>query len=534
MESVLKDLKYAIRMLARKPAFTTVAVLAIALGIGVNSAIFSVVNTVLLKPLPYRNSDRIVVGGVSLPDYRDIEQANLVFEDMAVYASNRYNLTDSGEPEQVLAAQVSPGFFALLGQPALGRAFTDQDEATPLVVISNGFWKKRYGGDPGIVGKSILLGGESYTIIGVMPPEFQFPGAEFKLWASLGPLMIKARVQAQNRSLRIFRAVALLKDGLTPEQANADLAAISARLEQQYPDTNRGVRMSFTPIYSYILGDIQLALYILLGTVSLVLLIACANVANLLLARTTAREREIAIRTAIGASRWRIVRQLLTESIVLSVMGGAVGLLLAAWCVDLIPRLDISDIPRSDFISIDGSVLLFTLGITFATGVLFGLAPAAQASKTSLSESLKEGCRGSHASASGKRLRNALVVAEVALSVVVLIGAGLLVKSFASLLESKPGFVAENLTTMNVQIVLPDEPERRAQLASRVLEEVRRLPGVIAAGGGTGLPPETAQRMTVFEVEGRAPFEDDTRFAYFIAASPDYFRALGTDLISGR
>ncbi|HET9530504.1 MAG TPA: ADOP family duplicated permease, partial [Blastocatellia bacterium] len=275
-------------------------------------------------------------------------------------------------------------------------------------------------------------------------------------------------------------------------------------------------------------------LYILLGTVGLVLLIACANVANLLLARTTAREREIAIRTAIGASRWRVIRQLLTESVVLSVAGGAAGLLLASWTLDLLPRLGVSDIPRSDFIGIDVRVMLFTMTLAFITGVLFGLAPAIQASKTSLNESLKEGGRGTQAGASGKRLRNALVVAEVALSVVVLIGAGLLVRSFLSLLDTESGFVAENLSTMNVQLAMHEDPERRAQLASRVLEEVRRLPDVEVAGGGTGLPPQTAQRMTGFEIEGLPVVEMDRRVAYFIAASPDYFRALGTDLLAGR
>ncbi|HWP43066.1 MAG TPA: ABC transporter permease [Blastocatellia bacterium] len=534
MEAIAQDLRYSVRTLLRKPAFTVIAILAIALGIGANSAIFSVVNAVLLDPLPYRNADRIMVGGLSLPDYRDIRQANKSFEDMAVYASNLYNVTSDGETEQVRGAQVSPSFFTMLGEPALGRVFTDEDAMSPLVVLSYGYWKTRYGADPDVLGRGLVLGDESYTIVGVMPPEFQFPRADFKFWVSIAPAMARFAAQAENRSLRIFRAIALLKEGVTPEQANAELGAISAQLAEQYPDTNRDVSISFTPLYEWIVEDTQLALYILLGAVGLVLLIACANVANLLLARMTVREREIAIRTAIGASRWRIIRQLLTESVLLSVIGGAAGLLLAGWCVDLIPRLGVSDIPRSDFININVPVLLFTIAVSLLTGMLFGLAPAIQASKSSLVEALKEGGRGSHASAAGKRLRSALVTAEVALSVVVLIGAGLLVKSFATLLTSDPGYIAENLITMNVQVAKYKEPERRAQVVSRVLEEIRRLPGVLVAGGGTGLPPETAQRMTRLEIEGRPDLEGDSQYAYFLAASPDYFRALGTDMIEGR
>ncbi|HSE97125.1 MAG TPA: ABC transporter permease, partial [Blastocatellia bacterium] len=519
MESLVHDFKHSFRMLARRPGFTAVAVLALALGIGANSAIFSVVNSVLLSPLPYKNSDRLMVGRISLPELRDIREATQIFEDVSVVASNLYNLTTDGEPEQVLGGQVSPNFFQMLGQPVLGRAMTSEDENATVAVLSYGFWQKRYGGDPDVIGRGIMLGDDSYTIIGVMPPEFQFPNGGFMLWSNIIPVMLKHSEQAENRTLRIFRVVALLKPGVTPEQANSALGTISERLENEYPDSNRGITLSFIPLYEWVVGDIELALYILLGTVGLVLLIACANVANLLLARTTAREREIAIRTAIGASRGRIIRQLLTESVALSFIGGALGLLLASWCIDLIPSLGVTDIPRADFIGIDLGVMFFTLAVSVGTGLLFGLAPAVQASKTSLGESLKEGGRGTHASATGKRLRSGLVVAEVALSVVVLVGAGLLIKSFASLMDSRPGFVAENLTTMNVQLVIEEKPEHRAQLAGRVLEEVRRLPGVQVAGGGTGLPPETPQRMTGFEIEGRPIAEDDSRFAYFMAVT---------------
>jgi predicted permease len=534
METLWQDIRYGFRMLRKNPGFTAVAVLALSLGIGANTAIFSVVNAVLLRPLPYRDADRLVYFGASLPDYRDVEEANQVFDGIAVFASNMYNLTGTDRPEQVLGAVVSPNFFPLLGTARLGRTFTAADDLASLAVISHDLWQTRFGGDAGVLGKTLSLGGKPHTIVGVMPPEFQFPNSQFKVWVPLGSAMDATPEQTQNRQLRIFRAIAHLKPGVTLQQAQADVIGISNRLQQQYPDTNAGVTMKVVSIYERLVGDVKPALLIILYTVGFVLLIACANVANLLLARTTAREREIAIRSALGAGRWRVVRQLLTESVLLAGLGGALGILLATWCVDLLPRLGVEGIPRADAIRIDLPVLLFTLGASLMTGILFGLAPALQATKVNLNESLKEGGRDGAGGTRGRLLRGALVVGEVALAVVVLIGAGLLIKSFTRLLNSDAGFKAENLLTMNVEMSRFKEPQKRAALVNQMLEQLRRIPGVEVAGGGTGLPPQTAQRGTNYEVEGLAPLNPDENGAYFVAVTPDYFRALQTPLTQGR
>jgi predicted permease len=534
METLWQDVRYGFRMLLKSPGFTVVAVLALALGIGANTAIFSIVNAVLLRPLPYKDADRLVYIGLSLPDYHDVEESNRVFDGMAVFASNMYNLTGTDNPEQVLGATVSPNFFPLLGTPLLGRTFSPAEDREKLAVISYDLWQRRFGGSADVLGKTLSLGGEPHTIVGVMGSEFQFLNSQFKVWVPLGSAMEAAPAMAQNRQLRIFRAIAHLKPGVTLQQAQADVESISNRLQQQYPDTNAGVQLRVVSVYERLVGEVRPALLIILGTVGFILLIACANVANLLLARTTAREREIAIRTALGAGRWRVVRQLLTESVLLAALGGALGVLLAAWCIDLLPKLGAQNIPRASSIRIDLPVLFFTLGASLLTGILFGLAPALQAAKVNLNESLKEGGRDSAGGGRGRRLRGALVVAEVALAVVVLVGAGLLLKSFSHLRRVDAGFKAENLLTMNVTMSRYKEPQKRAALVNQMVEQIERIPGVETVGGGTGLPPQTAQRGTSFEVEGLPNLNPDERGAYFVAVTPDYFRALSTPLTQGR
>jgi putative ABC transport system permease protein len=534
MDTLAQDLRYGMRMLLRTPGLTAVAVLALALGIGANTAIFSVVNAVLLQPLPYPDADRLVATNLSLPDFRDLEQGTRVFDGMAVWASNLYNVAGQEESEQVRGAIVSPQFFPLLGAASLGRTFRPEEDDQQLAVISHDLWQQRFGGDPAVLGKTLSLSGRPHTIVGVMPAEFQFPSSDFQVWVTMGSAMAQAPGQAENRSLRIFRAVARLGPGVTQAQAQAEADRISRQLEQQYPDTNAGVRITLASLYERLVGDVRSALLILLGAVGLILLIACANVANLLLARTTAREREIAIRSALGAGRWRVARQVLTESVLLSALGGALGVLLASWTVEILPRLGAGGLPRADSIRVDAWVLLFTLGTALGTGILFGLAPALHAAKANPGESLKQGGRGGEGGARGRRLRGALVVAEVALSVVVLIGAGLLVQSFTRLLSVDTGFVAENLMTTNVQLIRYTEPYERAAAARQVLERIGQIPGVEVVGGGTGLPPQTAQRATNFEVEGLPDLTPDERSAYFVAVSPDYFRALGTPLVAGR
>jgi putative ABC transport system permease protein len=532
MQALFQDLRYGMRMLLKNPGFAIVAVITLALGMGANTAIFSVVYGVLLKPLPYKDADRIVIANISPPDFRDVKESNQVFDQMAIWASNLYNVNIDGETGQVLGAIVSPEFFPMLGNPMLGRAWRTDEDMQPFTVISYDFWQSRFRGDPNVIGKTIRLYNEVQTIIGVMPSEFQYPTREFKLWTTFGLALAKAPQQAENRQLRIFRAVAHLKPGVSAVQAQAEMDLISQRLQQEYPDTNTNARIILTTLYQRIVGNVEPVLWLLLATVGFILLIACANVANLMLARTAARERELAIRSALGAGRGRLMRQLLTESLLLSIIGGLAGLLFAMWGIDLLPSLNPADLPRLTAIGINSSVLLFTLGISVLTGSLFGLAPALQMSN--LNRSLKEGGRGTLGDPRGKRLRAALVVIEIALSLVVLIGAGLLVKSMVRLLQVDPGFGAENLLTANVALVQFKDPQRRAAVQREIIDRISQIPGVQAAGGGTGLPPNNAGRGTRFAVQGMPDEDGNARFSYFIAISPDYFRALGTPLVEGR
>jgi putative ABC transport system permease protein len=532
MQTLFQDLRYGMRMLLKKPGFAIVAVITLALGIGANTAIFSVVYGVLLKPLPYRDADRIVVANISPPDFRDVKESNHVFDQMAIWGWNLYNVNIDGETTQVRGAIVSPAFFSMLGGPMLGRVWTDDEDMQQLTVISHDLWQSHFRGDPNVIGKTIRLSNEVQTIIGVMPPEFQYPTREIKLWTTFDSALAKTPEQAVNRQLRIFRAVAHLKPGVVSAQMQAEMDLISQRLQQQHPDTNANVRIIFTPLYQRIVGDVEPVLWVLLATVGFILLIACANVANLMLARTAARERELAIRSALGAGRGRLMRQLLTESLLLSIIGGLAGLLLAMWGIDLLLSLSPSNVPRLTAIGINLPALLFTLGISVVAGSLFGLAPALQMSN--LNRSLKEGGRGTLGDPRGKRLRATLVVVEIALSLVVLIGAGLLTKSLIRLLQVDPGFVAENLLTANIGLVQFKDPQRRAAVQQEIIDRISRIPGVQAAGGGTGQPPEYAGRGTLFAVQGLPDENGNARFSSFIAISPDYFRALGTLFVEGR
>jgi putative ABC transport system permease protein len=534
METFWQDLRYAIRMLRRSPGYTAVAVVTLALGIGANTAIFSVVNAVLMRPLPYRDYDRLVIARVSAPDFRDLKQSSQVFDQMAIWASNLYNVTIQNETSQVTGAIVSPDFFPMLGKPALGRVFKPEEDREPLAVLSHDFWQNRYGADPNVLGQSIKLSGKPHTIIGVMPPEFQFPGEEFKVWVTYGSAPSGTPEQAENRQLRIFRALAHLRPGISAVHMQSEVDAISQRLQQQFPQTNAGVRINFTSLYERMVGDVRPALRVLLGTVGFLLLIACANIANLALARMAAREREIAVRMALGAARRRVMRQVLTESLLLAIVGGIGGLLLAMWVIDLLPVLNPSNIPRIRTIGINGPVLIFTLAVSVFSALFFGVAQAWQAARSNLNQALQEGNRAGVGNPKGRRLRGALVVVEVALALVVLIGAGLLIKSFTRLLQVETGFSAENLLTLHVGFVHFKDPQQRAHIAREVIERVEKIPGIQAVGGGTGLPPVNAQRITRFAVQGLPNDDANERSAYFLAISPDYFRALGTPLDDGR
>ncbi len=534
MQTLWQDLRYGARTLLKNPGFTLIAVITLALGIGANTAVFSVVHSVLLKPLPYKDAGRIVVANVSPPDFRDVKESAQSFDRMAVWASNLYNVTINGETSQVRGAIVSPEFLPMLAQPALGRFWRPEEDTQHLAVISHDYWQSGFGGAADVIGKTIKLYGKPHTIVGVAPPEFQYPSREFKIWNSMGAAMAEARGQMENRQFRIFRAVAHLKPGVSPAQMQAEMDVISQRLQRQYPETNSGVRINFTPLYDRIVGDVQRALWVLLATVGFVLLIACANLANLTLSRMAVREREIAIRAALGAGRWRVTRQLMTESLLLSAIGGLCGLLLAAWGLDALVAFNPGDIPRLTGVGVNAQALLFTLAVSVATGLIFGLVPAWQAARGDLSRTLREGGRGAAGAVKSRRLRGALVVAEVALSLVVLVGAGLLIKSFNRLMNVETGFAAENLLSVNLPLIEFKDPQRRASLTSEVIARIAEIPGVQAAAGGSALPPVTAQRSTRFAVQGLTNDNGGLRSAYFIAASPDYFRALGAPLAEGR
>ncbi|MGH9838933.1 MAG: ABC transporter permease [Blastocatellia bacterium] len=532
---MFQDLRFGVRMLLKHKGFTVVAILTLALGIGANTAIFSVAYGVLLKPLPYKDAERIVIiANISQPDFRDVKASSQSFDQMAMWAPDMHNVTVDGETKQAAGAFVSPELLPMLSQPTLGRLWRADEDTQPLAVLSHDYWQSDFGGEASVIGKTIRLSGKPHTIIGVMPPEFQFPNREFKIWNTLGAVNIEARQQMENRQLRIFGVVAHLKPGVSPGQAQAEMDTITQRLQQQYPGTNSGIRIRFASLYEGIVGDVRRILWILLATVGFVLLIACANVANLTLSRMAAREREIAIRTALGAGRWRVVRQLMTESFLLAASGGLFGLLLASWSLNALVALNPDNLPRLTGVSINLPVLLFTLAVAVGAGLVFGLVPAWQATRSDLNQTLREGGRGALGNARGNRLRGALVVAEVALSLAPLVGAGLLLKSLNLLLGVDAGFKAENLLTVNLPLLELNTPLQRANATREALTRIRQIPGVQGASSVSALPPLSAYRRTRFAVQGLPSDNGKPRSAYFIAIGQDYFRTLGTTLYEGR
>jgi putative ABC transport system permease protein len=556
METILQDLRYGVRMLLGKPAFTAVAVLTLALAIGANSAIFSVVNAVLLKPLPYREPGRLVQfwetnpikgwtkANVAPANFYDWEKQNTVFEEMASYFGSDskaaglsdYFLTGGSEPERLRGLGVSANIFSVLGaDPLLGRTFRAEENGEGnhrVVVLSHKLWQRRFGGDPAIIGQNISLNGNNRTVVGVMPEDFYFPTKAVELWSPFG---FNQTQILQLRRPHFLRAVARLAPGVTLDQARAEMTNIAAQLEQQYPDTNTQMGVGLGLLHEWIVEDTRLALLIFLAAVGFVLLIACANVANLLLARATARHREIAIRTALGSSRLRIIRQLLTESLLLAFAGGVLGLLLAMWAKDLLMAFSPGKIPRLDEISLDGSVLLFTFGITLLTTIVFGLVPALQSSKPDLTTALKEGGQKGGAGSHGGTARNVLIVSEVALALVLVIGAGLMVKSFIRLGQVSPGFNAENLLTFSIN--LPDRKydtgEKVNQFYRELDERIERLPGVVSAGATSRLALKGYNWTSDFSIEGRSP-EEYGKEVRHKEITADYFETMGTPLVSGR
>lgn len=544
MEGLLQDLKYSLKMLVKSPGFTIVAVLTLALGIGANSAIFSVVNAVLLRPLPYENSERLVwawgkspsgdKGAVSPPDYMDYRQQVQSFEQLAAFLTVTHNLNDLDNPERISGAATSGNFFDTLGvKPIIGRTFAMEEEQAghdPVAVLSYGIWQRRYASDPNIVGKTIPLDGKPFTVIGVMPPGFDFP-EKTEIW-EVAPFYVKGM---QVRKAHFLRPVGLLKPNVPLQQAQAEVDVLSSQLAQQYPDSNTGYGMRLISLNEKIIGNIRSTLWMLLGAVGFVLLLACANVANLLLARAAGRQKEVAIRTALGARRWRLIRQLLTESVVLSLLGGIAGGVLAFAGTKILLAAATGDVPRLNEVSIDGRVLMFSLGISIVTGLIFGLAPALQASKLNLTETLKErsATRGSYRN----YLSNTLVVVQVALALVLAIGAGLMLRSFSRLQEVNPGFMTQGLLTM--QIELPQakfpKPQLRANFFKDVLERMAALPGVVSAATVSELPLSGQLNDTYFQIEGRGSDPSQNKFlANYRSVSARYFKTMGISLKSGR
>jgi putative ABC transport system permease protein len=548
MERLKQDLQFGLRMLAKNPAFTAVVVLALGIGIGATTAIFSVVNAVLIRALPYGDPERIVMVWMdnpklnldqdfhSYPNYADYRDQNQTFEEVAAFNDRSFNLTGAGEPERLIGAWSTANLFRVLGtDPALGRAYTVEEEEPGkdlVVVLSHGLWQRRFGGDPDIIGQQVSLNGANRTVIGVMPAHFAFPRKETEVWV---PLAINQNIR-NARGAFYLKAVGRLRPGVSLEQARADMETIASRLRQEY-DYLSTYGVNLVGLHDQIVGNVRPALLVLFGAVAFVLLIACANVANLLLARAAAREREIAIRTALGAGRGRIVRQLLTESVILSLAGGAVGLLLAVWGLDVLVALSPQDIPRLDQVGIDGRVLGFTLIVSLLTGFIFGLVPAFQASKPDLNESLKEGGRGSTGGIHGTRVRSTLVVFEIALSLVLLIGAGLMIRSFQRLQDFNLGFNPDRLLTLKVQLA-GSQYMQAGQVTGffdRLLERVESLPGVVSAGAVSSVFLSKTPNSTTFSLEGRPdpPPAEDIEVP-FDTVSPAYFRAMGIPLLAGR
>jgi putative ABC transport system permease protein len=548
MDAFLQDLRYGCRALLANPGFATVTVLTLALGIGANTAIFSTIDAILLKPLPYEEPERLVIvwedaSQIGFPrntpapaNYADWKAQNQVFEDMAATAWRDFSLTGDGEPEKVAAYGVTANFFPLLGvEPALGRTFLPEEDspgANKVVVISHRLWQSRYGGDRAVIGRDILLNGEKYTVVGVMPAGFQFKESYIGLWVP----MAFDQEELANRGSHYLMVVARLKEGVTQAQAQADVQAIMGKIARDYPDKAEGLGALVLPLRDELTGDVRRPLIVLLIAVGFVLLIACANVANLLLSRAVTRRKEIAVRAALGASRARLVRQLLTESVLLAGLGGLVGLLFAYVSFAFLRQLIPNGMSLSTDLRLDGQVLAVTLLLAVVTGVVFGLAPAIVASKTDLNEALKQGGGRGGGDAGGQRLRAGLVVAQVGLAVVLLIGAGLLIQTFFQLHNQYSELQAKNVLTLRTGLspARYDTHQKRVAFYDAVLDRVKALPGVLAAGYTTTVLLEWKGGTSGFVVEGRQPEPGFGNDANTREISADYLKAIGIPLRRGR
>lgn len=551
MNHLLNDLRYALRSLAKARGFAAVAILTLAFALGANTAIFSVVSAILLQPLPFNQPEELTLlmgksprwtsESFSWPNFVDIRAQSKTIDKVTAYTqTSSFLYQTGGEPEKFNGSLVTADLWPMVGvKPLLGRGILPREDVfgqNPVVVISQEMWQRRFGGDPQIVGKQIRLGTKPKTVVGVMPRGFKFPVnlATTDFWMSLGQ---NIEEEGGGRGAIWMNVVARLKDGVTREQFDAELKTIGQRLEKQYPESNTGLTFFSIPLHETLVQSVRPALLVLMAAVAVVLLIGCANVANLLLVRAAVRHKEVSIRSAIGATRGRIIFQLLVESILLSVIAGAIGLLLASWGVDLLVALAPAEIPRLDAIGINQSVLLFTLALSLLTGILFGLAPALSASKTNLVEALKEGSRGSTEGRTRNRLRNMLVVAEIALSVFLLVGAGLLLRSFLRLSGVDPGYDFRNALSVDLvtRTAVYPEPADQVQYAKRAREELRAIPGVTAVSAANHLPLGNNENVYSFAIVGRPPYPlGQSPNATFVVVQPDYFKTMGIPLLRGR
>ncbi|MFN2623926.1 MAG: ABC transporter permease [Chthoniobacterales bacterium] len=559
---MLNDIRYGLRQLIKHPAFTIIAIATLALGIGANTAIFSVVNAVLLKPLPFPEPDQLVAVGMtdtrqkdqtnlnslSYPDFFDFRDQNRTLASSAVYRDRSFALTSEEGATSVHGAKVSAEFFDVLGiKPKMGRAFVRDDERGGggtsgfKIIISDDFWKKHFGADPNVIGRTVMLDRRPHTVIGVMPAGFQFPiqNDPLDFYVTIAEDAANpdgSKPQTENRGSHSLEAVARLKPGVTIAQAQTDLSTIAGALAKQYPDTNTHFGVLAKPLREEMIGDVRTALYILFGAVVCVLLIANANVANLLLARASARGKEMALRAAMGASRVRIIRQLLTESVLLAALGGGLGLLLAQWGTEALVKTVPQNIPRISNIQLDASVLVFTLLASLVTGVVFGLVPAWQASHVDLNSSLKSGSRTGSAGEGKGRVRNALIMAEVALALVLLISAGLLIQSFARLGRVQTGVRTERLLT--AQVSLPDvaypKNENIIAFYDQFLTRIRAIPGVESASTIVPLPLSGSNMVTSFDIQERPLPEGQRPGAPVRIIATDYFKTMGIPVREGR
>jgi len=552
MEDFLADLKYGARMLRKNPGFTAVAVLTLALGIGANTAIFSVVNGVLLKPLPYREPGQLFrvyqssSGAPKFPisagAFQDCREQNSTLSSLALYTREDLDLSKGGKPQRLAALRVTSGFFNVLGvQPHLGREFNRQDEVpanSHVAILSDRLWRRRFNADPAIVGSSVSLSGETYTVVGVMPPGFQHVGGEYRsmaygesvdLW---WPISLSTN---DNRAWHYMNAIGRLKKGVSAEQAGADLKVISERLALQYPDTDQGWRITLQPLKEEIVGRSRMTLYVLFGAVAFVLLISCVNVANLLLVRAAARQGEIALRAAVGAGRRRIVRRLLTESLLLAAISSGVGIVLAIWGISTIRGVASEQLPRLQSVSLDGWVLLFTIVVALATGFLFGLVPAWQAGRIDLGKTLNEGGRGGSGSHQ-RSLRDLLVVTEVTAALVLLVGTGLLVRSFWALQRRDPGFTAQRVLTANLSLpnVRYGNGAKVVAFQQQLLERLASRPQVESVGMTSDLPWTGYDENAGFDIEGKSYPPNHGPGGRYHRVSAAYFRTVGVPLLAGR